>query len=56
LSREIGRILTLPDIAEKIAVQGALAKPTTPEQFDRMVRGEIVMRGKVFRAAGAKVD
>jgi len=26
----------------------------TPEQFDRMVREEIIMRGKIFKAAGAK--
>jgi tripartite-type tricarboxylate transporter receptor subunit TctC len=56
LSRESGRILMLPEVAERILSQGATPKPTTPEQFDALVREEIVMRGKIFKAAGAKSD
>ena len=56
LSREVGRILRLPDVVERIASQGATAKPTTPEEFDRFVRADIITRGKVFKASGAKVD
>jgi len=56
LSREIGRVLGLPDIQEKIVAQGGQAKPSTPEAFDAYVRSEILTRRKVFSAAGVKVN
>jgi tripartite-type tricarboxylate transporter receptor subunit TctC len=56
VSVEVGRILKLPEVQERITREGAAPKPMTPEQFDRMVRDEIVMRGKVFKAAGAKAN
>jgi tripartite-type tricarboxylate transporter receptor subunit TctC len=56
LSDEIGRILRLSDIQERIRREGAAPKSMTPEQFDRMVRDEIVMRGKIFKAAGTKAE
>jgi tripartite-type tricarboxylate transporter receptor subunit TctC len=56
VSVEIGRILKLPEVQDRITREGAAPKPMTPEQFDRMVRDEIVMRGKVFKAAGAKAN
>jgi len=56
LSREIARILALPEIRDRIASQGAMAKSSTPEQFDKLVHGEIVTRKKVFKAAGVKPE
>jgi tripartite-type tricarboxylate transporter receptor subunit TctC len=56
LSKEVGRILRLPDVSERIASQGATPRPTTPEGFDALVRSEIIMRGKVFKASGAKAE
>ncbi len=56
LATEVGRILRLADVTERIASQGARPSPTTPEEFDKLVRDEIVMRGKVFKASGARTD
>ena len=56
LSKEIAHALAMPDVHDRIVREGAAPKPMTPEQFDRMVRDEIVMRGKVFKAAGAKAE
>ena len=56
MATEVGRILRLPDVAERIASQGAVPKPSTPQEFDKLVREEIVMRGKIFKAAGARPD
>ena len=56
LSREVGRIVELPDIKERIASQGAAAVRSTPEEFDKLVRDEIKMRTKVWKAAGVNVD
>jgi tripartite-type tricarboxylate transporter receptor subunit TctC len=56
LSKEIGRILQLPDVIERITSTGAVPRSSTPEAFDKMVRAEIAMRSKVFKAAGAKAE
>ena len=56
LSAETGGILDLPGTQERIASQGAAAKRSTPEAFDKIVRDEIRTRTKVWRAAGVKVE
>jgi tripartite-type tricarboxylate transporter receptor subunit TctC len=56
VSKEVGRILRLPDVVERIVNTGAVPKPSTPQEFDKLVREEIVMRGKIFKASGAKPD
>jgi tripartite-type tricarboxylate transporter receptor subunit TctC len=56
LSRKIARILALPEIRDRIASQGATARSSTPEAFDKLVHAEIVTRKKVFKAAGVKPE
>ena len=56
MSKEVGRIIDTPEIRERIASQGAAAKSSTPEAFDKIVRDEIVTRTKVWKAAGVKID
>jgi tripartite-type tricarboxylate transporter receptor subunit TctC len=56
LSAEIGRILLLAEIQERIARDGSTAKSSTPEEFERLVRDEIATRKKVFKAAGVKPE
>ena len=56
LSAEIGRTLRMKDVSERIDATGAVAKSSTPEEFDKLVREEIVKRQKVFKAAGTKVQ
>jgi tripartite-type tricarboxylate transporter receptor subunit TctC len=56
LSREIGRILDLPEVQEKIIALGATVKHSTPDVFDAMVSEEIVLRRKIFGASGAKAQ
>jgi tripartite-type tricarboxylate transporter receptor subunit TctC len=56
LSREIARILALPEIRDRIASQGATARSSTPEAFDKLVHAEIVTRKKVFKAAGVNPE
>ena len=45
---EVARILKLADVADKILNTGAVPKSSTPQEFDKLVREEIVMRGRVF--------
>ncbi|HSC96698.1 MAG TPA: tripartite tricarboxylate transporter substrate binding protein [Burkholderiales bacterium] len=56
ISREVGRILALPEITMEFAGQGAAVKPSTPEAFEALIRSEIAMRRKVWKAAGVKVE
>lgn len=56
LAKKVGDILDQSDIREKIATQGASAKPSAPEALDRMIRDEIETRRKVWQAAGVKVE
>lgn len=56
LSAEVGVVLRNAEVAERLAALGALAKPTSAVDFDRMVRDEIIIRGKVLKAAGATAE
>jgi len=56
LSGEVGKILDMPEVRERIANQGAAAQRSTPEAFDKLVHEEIVTRTKVWKAAGVKVE
>ncbi|HTD90077.1 MAG TPA: tripartite tricarboxylate transporter substrate binding protein [Burkholderiales bacterium] len=51
LNREIGSILKLPETRDMMLAQGAEVVYTTPEEFDRFQRAEIVKWGKVIRDA-----
>jgi tripartite-type tricarboxylate transporter receptor subunit TctC len=56
LSNEVARILTLPDIRERIQSEGAVPKSSTPEEFAKFTRAEIEKLGKVVKASGARAD
>ena len=56
LSAEVGKILDMPEIKERIASQGAIAKSSSPEAFDNLVHNEIKTRRKVWKAAGVKAE
>ena len=56
LASEIRRILDMPDTKERISSQGAIAKWSSPEEFDKLVRDEIITRIKVWKAAGVKPE
>lgn len=56
LSKEIARIVALPDITKQFAVQGEEGKPSTPEEFGRFVRGEVERYRKLVKIAGIRVE
>lgn len=57
LSREMVRVLAMPDIREKLATRGSLAKSSpTPEEFDRFLRVETEKVSKVIRDGGIKLE
>ncbi len=56
LAKEIGQILARAETQASISNQGAIAKASSPEAFDKLVHAEIVTRRKVWKAAGVKVE
>jgi tripartite-type tricarboxylate transporter receptor subunit TctC len=56
LSGEIGRIIKLPEMSEKLAVQGAIPVGNSSEEFSRFVKSEMDQWGKVAQKIGLKPD
>ena len=56
LSKEMARVLAMPDIREKLATRGSVAKSSTPEEFDRFVRAETDKVTKVIKDGGIKLE
>ena len=56
VAKEVSQALARADIQQGISNQGAIAKFTTPEVFDKLVIEEITTRKKVWKAAGVKAD
>lgn len=56
LSREIARIIKLPEISEKLSLQGALPVGSTSEEFDAFIRKEMDTWGKVAQQVGLKAE
>jgi tripartite-type tricarboxylate transporter receptor subunit TctC len=56
LSGEIRRIIKLPEMSEKLAVQGAIPVGNSSEEFARFVRGEMDTWGKLAQKIGLKPD
>ena len=56
LAAEIARIVEMPDVREHIGNQGASAKSSTPDAFDKLAKDEIATRMKVWKAAGVKAE
>jgi tripartite-type tricarboxylate transporter receptor subunit TctC len=56
LNAEIGRVLKLADVIEKLAAQGANPVASTPEQLDKFWKSELVKWAKVVKESGAAVE
>jgi tripartite-type tricarboxylate transporter receptor subunit TctC len=56
LSNEVGRVLALPEMRERIAARGSVPKPSAPEAFDAFVRAEIAKVTKVVRDGNIRID
>jgi tripartite-type tricarboxylate transporter receptor subunit TctC len=52
IARDIALVLAMPDVKEKLDVQGSIPAPNTPEQFDAMIKSDTERYGKIMRDAG----
>jgi tripartite-type tricarboxylate transporter receptor subunit TctC len=56
LSREIARVIKLPDMSEKLSAQGAIPVGNTSDEFAAFVKREMNTWGKVAQQVGLKPD
>ena len=56
LNAEISRALTLPDVKERLAREGAETAPNSPAQFGRFIQSEIAKFAAIIKTSGARAD
>lgn len=56
LYSETTKVLALPDVQQKLKVQGVEPAPLTPSDMDAMVRREIALNIKIAKEAGPKFN
>ena len=56
LHSEIAAILKMPDVKERLAVDGSIATAMTPEEFAAFAKAELVKWGQVIKASGARAE
>jgi len=52
ISQDIATVLEMPDVKQKLEVQGSIPAPNTPEQFDAIIKSDTDRYGKILRDAG----
>jgi tripartite-type tricarboxylate transporter receptor subunit TctC len=52
VSTDMGSVLQMPDVKEKLLAQGSLPAPTTPAEFDAINLADTQRYGKILRDAG----
>jgi len=53
---DLVKVLTSPDMRERMTAQGAEATPTTPGEFSAFIARELDKYARIVKASGAKVD
>ncbi len=54
ISKEVARILGLPDIKERLNLGGFHPQPSTPEEYDNILRAQIETLSKVVKDVGLR--
>ena len=54
ISKEVARILALPDVKERTQSIGYVVDPSTPEEYSKIVRSQVETLNKVVRDAGLR--
>jgi tripartite-type tricarboxylate transporter receptor subunit TctC len=54
ISKDVARVLDLPDMKERLQGMGYFSAPSTPEEFDNILRAQIDTLSKVVRDAGLR--
>ena len=54
ISKDVARVLDLPDVKERLQAMGYFPAPSTPEEFDNILRAQIETLSRVVRDAGLR--
>jgi len=54
ISRDVARVLAMPDVKKQMEAIDFIPDPTTPQEFDKTLKGMMVTFEEVARAAGLK--
>ena len=54
ISKEVARILDLPDIKDRLQTMGILPAPSTPEEYDGILRDQVKTLSQLVRDAGLR--
>jgi tripartite-type tricarboxylate transporter receptor subunit TctC len=54
ISKDLAHVLDLPDVKERLQGMGYVTAPTTPEEFDGILRAQIETLSRVVRDAGLR--
>ena len=56
LNSTLIRALNMPDVQQRIQALGMTPSPSTPEEFDKQIRADYALWGKVVKASGVKAE
>jgi tripartite-type tricarboxylate transporter receptor subunit TctC len=56
VNAEVNKLLSLPDLRERIGAEGGEALGGTPERFTALLKADLAKWGNAVRQSGAKVD
>ena len=54
VSKDVARVLDMPDVKKQMEIIDFVPAPTTPEEYDKLLRAQLVLFDEVARAAGLK--
>ena len=56
LQQDAARVIAIPDVRAKFTEAGGIVVGNTPAEFAAQIKAEIVSKGNLVRASGAKVN
>lgn len=56
VSQDVAQVLKTPDMIEKLTAFGSIPAPTSPAQFDAIIKSDTERYGKVLKDAGVAVN
>lgn len=56
VNQEVRKMSDMQDVKQRLAVQGAEAMASTPEELAKRIRDDLVKWGKIVKASGARAD
>jgi tripartite-type tricarboxylate transporter receptor subunit TctC len=56
LQAEVGKVLRLPEVRERLAALGAEPVGNTPDEFNAFIRAEMTRWGRIIREKGIRSE